>query len=169
MKRLTCISAIIILFLFSSTIKAQDYNMGIGLRLGGYTSGFTVKGFINERGALEGIAGFGHHMFAITGMYEHHFPLTGVNGLSLYAGGGGHFGFFTHESAYLVYKHKNERIYVVDEGHTAVVPGADGVFGIEYKFQGAPFTVGADLKPFVDFYEGVSGYMDGALTARYVF
>src|SRR6186997_1370099 len=129
MKRIACILAVIILFSFNR-VNAQDYNVGIGLRLGIYVSGITVKGFINERGALEGITGFGHQTLVLTGLYEHHFPLEGVNGLSLYAGGGGHFGFFGHESRYFIYKDKSEKIYVVDKGKTAVVPGIDGIVGI---------------------------------------
>ncbi len=149
---------------------ARQYDKGIGLRLGGYMSGFTFKGFINEKGALEGIAGFGRRSFIATGLYEHHFPITDAKGLNLYIGGGAHLGFFGHRSTYLVHrKNKKDYVYVIEEGSTAIVPGIDFVFGIEYKFQGAPFTVGADLKPFVDFYEGVSGYADGALNIRYVF
>ncbi len=151
--------------------EVKDYNTGLGLRLGGYTSGFTVKGFINSKGALEGIAGFGIRSFVVTGLYEHHFPITGVTGLNLYTGGGAHIGFFGHRSAYLFHRNKKNGnvVYLVEDGATAVIPGIDFIFGIEYKFQGAPFTIGADLKPFADFYDGVSGYADGALNLRYVF
>src|SRR5688572_14397041 len=169
MKRLAIITTMLYLLLMQYYVKAEDYSTGLGIRLGGYTSGLTVKGFLNSRGALEGIAGFGKRSFVVTGLYEHHFPITNAEGLSLYAGGGGHFGFFGHNSSYLVYRHKNETVYVVDEGNTAFVPGIDGVFGIEYKFQGAPFTVGADIKPFLDFYDGTVHYIDGALNLRWVF
>ncbi len=174
MKRLIILFVLGILLCLGAqaqTKEGRDYKTGLGLRLGGFASGFTVKGFIKPKGALEGIAAFGRRSFVVTGLYEHHFPITGVNGLNLYAGGGGHIGFFGHRNAYLVhrYKKKDNIIYVVEEGGTAVIPGIDFVFGIEYKFQGAPFTIGADLKPFVDFYEGVAAYADGALNVRYVF
>jgi hypothetical protein len=169
MKRSMLLPALILMLCAGTITNAQDYKTGLGIRLGGFTSGFSIKHFLNEKGAVEGIAGFGRRSFVLTGLYEHHFPLTGVNGLGLYVGGGGHLGFFGHRSSYLVYKYKNERVYVIEEGHTAFIPGADFIFGIEYKFQGAPFTVGFDLKPFVDFYDGVSGYADGAFNVRYVF
>lgn len=169
MKKLALFTALATLLLITTPAKSQEYSTGLGLRLGGYTSGLTIKHFVNSKGAIEGIAGFGRRSFVLTGLYEHHFPITGVNGLGLYAGGGGHLGFFGHRSSYLVYKYKNERVYVIEEGRTAVIPGVDFIFGIEYKFQGAPFTIGADIKPFVDFYDGVSGYADGALNVRYVF
>ena len=170
MKRLAICIATAALFMINTPAKSQEYATGLGLRLGGYTSGLTIKHFVNSRGAIEGIAGFGRRSFVMTGLYEYHFPITGVNGLGLYAGGGGHVGFFGHESSYLVFRDKkNEHVYIIEEGKTAVIPGADFIFGVEYKFQGAPFTVGVDLKPFVDFYEGVSGYGDGAINVRYVF
>ena len=169
MKQLALCTAIATMLLINIPASSQDYSTGLGLRLGGFTSGLTIKHFFNEKGAIEGIAGFGRRSFVMTGLYEHHFPIEGVNGLTLYAGGGGHLGFFGHSSSYLVYKHKNEKIYVVEEGRTAVIPGADFIFGVEYKFQGAPFTVGVDIKPFVDFYDGVSAYADGAFNVRYVF
>jgi hypothetical protein len=150
------------------TSESREYRTGLGLRLGGYTSGFTVKGFMNSNSALEGILGFGRRSFIVTGLYERHFPLAPA-GLSLYAGGGAHLGLFGSRGSYLIYKNKSEKIYIVEEGSSAVIPGIDGIFGIEYKFQGAPFTVGADLKPFIDFFDGASGYVDGAFNVRYVF
>ena len=170
MKRFASVMVIAFLLMSTAPVKAQDYNVGLGLRLGGYMSGFSVKGFISPNGALEGIVGFGSRSFVTTGLYEHHFPIAKVEGLKLYVGGGAHVGFFGHDSSYRIYKRKNEKVYVIEEGRTAVIPGADFIFGAEYKFKGAPFTVGSDLKPFVDFYDGgASGYIDGAINVRYVF
>ena len=150
-------------------VAMEERNVGLGLRLGGYNTGFTVKGFISEDGALEGIVGFGRRSFVTTGLYEHHFPIPKVEGLKLYVGGGAHVGFFGHDSSYRLYKHKNETVYVVDEDDHAVIPGIDFIFGAEYKFKDVPITVGTDIKPFVDFYDGGYGRFDGALNVRYVF
>lgn len=51
--------------------NAQDYNTGIGLR-GGFTNGLTVKHFISEKAALEGILASRWSGFEITGLYEIH-------------------------------------------------------------------------------------------------
>jgi hypothetical protein len=172
MKRIVRLFTLAVI-LFSITAfnsNAQDYKTGFGFRLGGFTSGVNVKAFLNERGAIEGIIGFGRRSFVTTGLYQHHFPLENVQGLSLYGGGGAHVGFFWYRGTYLIYRYKNESLYAIDDnGRSTLIPGIDAVFGIEYKFKGAPFVIGADLKPFVDFYEGVSGYPDGAVNVRFVF
>ena len=160
---------LLILILFKVAMaSAQDYNTGIGLRLGGFTSGITVKHFVKSNGAIEGIVGFGSHSFILTGLYEHHFPVD-AEGLKLYVGGGMHVGWFGYNGTYLIYKNRSEKIYVVESGRTAFVPGIDFIFGAEYKFKGAPLTLGLDIKPFVDFYYGTSAYTDVALNLRYVF
>jgi hypothetical protein len=172
MKRLLKLFALGIVLISTSslTVNAQEYRTGFGFRLGGFTSGVNVKGFLNEQGAIEGIVSFGRRSFVTTGLYQHHFPIENVQGLTLYGGGGVHLGFFWYRGTYLIYRYKNEDLYVInDNGRSTLIPGIDGIFGIEYKFKGAPFVVGADLKPFVDFYDGVSGYPDGAVNIRFVF
>lgn len=148
---------------------SQDYNFGVGLRAGVFSSGINVKGFLNEKSAIEGIAGFGRRSFVTTGLYEYHIPIPSAPGLNLYVGGGAHVGFFWHRGTYLVYKYKNEKVYVVEEGESIVVPGLDMIFGAEYKFSKVPIAVGMDIKPFLDFYDGVSAYPDFAINARFAF
>lgn len=169
MKKTFLILPSLLLMLLALSAKAEDYGTGIGLRFGGLSGGLSVKGFTDTRNALEGIASFGRHSFILTGLYEVHFPVNEANGLSIYAGGGGHMGFFGHRGTYLIYKNRGEKWYVYDEGRTVVVPGLDLIAGLEYKIQNAPLVVGVDLKPFVDFYDGLNGYYDGALNLRFVF
>lgn len=52
-------SLIVALILLTGTVNAEDYGTGIGLRLGGLSSGISVKGFVNSTSAIEGIASFG--------------------------------------------------------------------------------------------------------------
>ncbi len=156
------------LILISGTVCAEDYGTGIGLRLGGLSSGLSIKGFVNSTSALEGIASFGRHSFIATGLYEKHFEIPGVAGLNMYVGAGGHLGFFGYRGSYF-YKKKNEYFYVYDEGRTAVVPGIDVIIGLEYKIKDVPLAVGVDIKSFIDFFDGSGFYFDGALNIRYVF
>ncbi|HEX5001537.1 MAG TPA: hypothetical protein VFW78_03500 [Bacteroidia bacterium] len=169
MKKLKMTVVLAALFFTTASVQAQDYKTGIGLRLGGYTSGISVKSFLGSVNAIEGIAGFGYHSFVVTGLYEHHIPIKGAAGLSFYPGAGIHMGFFAYNGTYRVYKNRGEHIYVVDEGTSAVVPGIDGVLGLEYKFNNAPLSLGLDIHPFIDVYSGASMYVDGALSFRYVF
>jgi len=167
----TIAKTILTLFLAaaSSITIAQDYKTGIGLRLGVQSAGFNIKGFLTEKSAIEGIAAFGRHSFITTGLYEYHIPAANVNGLNFYVGGGLHVGYFGERGRYYVYKHKGDEIYVVENGNPVLVPGVDFVFGAEYKFRNAPFAVGIDLKPFIDFHDGAYVYPDAAINGRFVF
>src|ERR1700756_402627 len=102
MKPVFGILTIISFVLFTTLLKAQPYNTGIGLRLGGLTSGLNVKHFMNNEGSsLEGIASFGHHNFLLTGLYEKNNGITNAEGLMWYFGGGAHVGFWGYNGRYL--------------------------------------------------------------------
>jgi hypothetical protein len=153
----------------SSSSHAQDYKTGIGLRLGGLSSGISVKGFVNSTAAIEGIASFAHRSFILTGLYEVHRDIPNAEGLKWFYGGGAHLGFFRYGGYYHVYKYRGDLIYVSDEGDNRVVPGIDFILGLDYKFTNAPVNLGLDIKPFIDFADGFNGYWDGALSFRFVF
>jgi hypothetical protein len=149
----------------------QDYNTGIGVRLGGLTSGITVKHFTNPSTALEGILSFGYRSFVITGLYEKHLDINTAPGLKWLYGIGGHIGFFRYGGYYywVGYDHKGHPYYTQYPGETSAVAGIDFILGLDYKFNNAPFNIGLDVKPFFDFFNGPSGYFDGALSVRFVF
>ncbi|HLG33884.1 MAG TPA: hypothetical protein VI757_03305 [Bacteroidia bacterium] len=156
----------------SESGDGQNYRTGIGARLGGLTSGLTVKHFTNPSTALEGIASFGYRSFVITGLYEKHRDISTAPGLKWFYGIGGHVGFFRYGGYYYRVKYeKNGYIYyVADPGSSSAVAGLDFILGMDYKFNNAPFNVGLDLKPFIDFFSGGPyGYWDGALSVRFAF
>lgn len=64
------VSTIIIGIILYSFCYTQDYNTGIGLRAG-YSNGLTIKHFIGERNAVEGIISSRWQGFNITGLYEY--------------------------------------------------------------------------------------------------
>ena len=164
MKRILVTLALVAVL---SPLAAQDYHTGIGVRLGGLSSGITVKHFMHPSSAIEGIASFGHRSFILTGLYEKQQPIHDADGLDWFYGGGAHLGFFQYGGYYYRYR---DRLYYVDEpGESAAVFGIDFIIGLDYKFRNAPLNLGLDLKPFVDFNDGLSGYMDGALSFRFVF
>ncbi|MFI5205089.1 MAG: hypothetical protein ACHQF2_11390 [Flavobacteriales bacterium] len=148
---------------------AQTYNTGIGIRLGGQSSGITFRHFTNGDGAIEGIVSLGHKSFIVTGLYEKFKPINNAPGLQWFYGGGLHIGFFSYGGHYNRYKDHGHYYYVEEEGGTAVVPGVDFIIGLDYKFDNAPINIGLDLKPFIDFDNGLRGYWDGAFSFRFVF
>jgi len=160
-----------ILFLsFASVTQAQDYHTALGVRLGGLTSGLTIRHFTNPGTALEGIVGVGHRAFILTGLYEKQRAFENAEGLSWFYGIGGHAGFFRYGGYYYYYHdHGNHGYYVVEEGATETVAGVDFILGLDYKIPNAPIDLGLDLKPFVDFWDGAEGYWDGALSIRFTF
>jgi hypothetical protein len=126
---------------------SSTYNTGIGLR-GGLASGLTVKHFIREGAALEGIISPAYKgSFIITGLYEIHAPAFSVSGLQWYYGAGAHIGFYPG----------------------GVPIGIDGILGIEYKIFEIPFVVGLDIKPAIHLNYFSASYFDGALSLRYAF
>ncbi len=140
---------------------SQNYNSAIGLRLG-YPVSVTYKHFISEPGAIEVFAGFrsysGYGWFNIAGAYEHHFPISGAEGLNWYVGGGASAFFWNFRNS-----------FIGDRG-TSTSIGILGVLGLDYKFEDAPVNLSVDWMPliFLNGYGSGFGGGYGALSARYV-
>ena len=146
---------------FTMNVKAQNYQTAVGLRFGGLTNGLTIKHFVSNKTALEGIVSFGQDNFVLTGLFEKHTGVDHSSLFNLYYGIGGHVGFFRDGSRYY---YQNNSLY-----YTSTVAGIDGILGLGYKFQHAPINIGMDFKPFIDFYNGSIIYFDGAVSVRYTF
>ncbi|REJ84490.1 MAG: hypothetical protein DWQ44_09195 [Bacteroidetes bacterium] len=151
------------------TSLSQDYRTGIGLRLGGLHSGLSIRHNTGSATALEGILGFGYRSSFITGLYEINRTISSTPGMKWYYGAGAHLGMFQHKGTYWYFRDRGRNVYVVEPGHTVIIPGVDFILGLEYKFNNAPFTLGLDIKPFIDVHHGLNGYFDGALNFRFVF
>lgn len=164
------ISLISYIIINCAVSNAQDYNTGIGFRAGGLSSGITIKHFTQPDVALEGILGFAYRSFIITGLYEKHNQITNAKGLKWLYGGGAHIGFFRYGGYYYRVYGRGNHVYYVDEvGGSAVIGGVDFILGLDYKFDRAPINLGLDIKPFVDFVDGLNGYFEGAISFRFVF
>ena len=165
-----------LLLLVAQSAFSQDYKTGIGLR-GGWISGLTVKHFIKEGRALEGILspgyGWGRYGgFQVTGLYEIHKPAFAkddVEGLFWFYGGGAHFGGGYHRDHW----HYNNGAWGgYYHEHNYVAFGIDFIFGIEYKIEEVPITLGLDVKPFFELVtdrDAHHGFWDSAFSIRYVF
>lgn len=156
MKKTILVLVIALFFVFET--KAQDYNTGIGLR-GGAWNGLTVKHFLNEKAALEGLFDSRWHGFNITGLYEIHNQAFNVNRLNWYYGAGAHLSFYDSK-----YKKWGE-----NTGSYSVI-GLDGILGLEYNFEEIPINLSIDWKPTINLF-GYSGFWGdgGALSIRYIF
>lgn len=139
------------------------YKTGIGLR-GGFTSGITIKHFISDKAAIEGIFGSRWRGFSITGLYElHKTPALGVSNLAWEYGAGARLGFYSGR----YYHEWDEDYYYYDRSYTVV--SVVGIFGLEYQFDEIPFTASLDLMPYFDFVGRGSEFVDGSISFRYVF
>jgi hypothetical protein len=159
MKRLFL--ATIVLFSFAKGQAQQntgsDYKTALGVKV--YPGAVTVKHFLNNNAAVEGLGYVTTDGFRLTGLYELHYGLGDVEGLKWYVGGGGHVGIWSDS-----WKNK----YPTREGGLAI--GVDGVLGLDYKIKGAPLNLSFDWQPSFNiigynYFEG--GW--GGLGVRYTF
>ena len=138
MKKTILVSFVLLLVTLSkvSAQKGTSYNTSdsyktaIGVKF--YPGSLTIKHFINNNTALEGIAYFFNGV-RITGLYEIHGNINDVNGLRWYVGPGAHVGFYNTKYG----------------GGSSI--GIDGVLGLDYKFRGAPINVSLDWQPSFEF------------------
>jgi hypothetical protein len=161
--------AIAVCLLAGSTLMhAQQGQTGVGVRLG-TDPGITVKHFVRENGAIEGILHTGYRGLLITGLYEWHTPLSEPAGFKFYAGLGGHLGVFDHYvHVHHHYYHHHYDDVVYSDTHASF--GPDGIIGLEYDFTEIPLNMGLDIKPAIDFHYGhAHTYVDGALSIRVLF
>ena len=148
---LTAFAALIFISTTSAQSMGRTYKTALGIKfLDG--AGISLKHFLNERDALEGIAYFWSHGTRITGLYELHFDIDGAPGLKWYVGPGAHIGLYN-------YKY----------GDGAYV-GIDGVLGLDYKVNNAPLNLSLDWQPSFEFGDG-RGFAGnwGGFGIRYTF
>lgn len=152
MKKLFLVNCLIAAITFSA--KAQEsggYTTAAGIRLGpnsaSITAGFTIKHFLNEKAAVEGIVGINNGI-GVCGLYELHFPIDAVNNLQWFAGGGGYF--------------------AVRSSTTFV--GAAAIVGADYKFDQIPLNITLDWKPELNLISKIAFESSGlGLSVRYTF
>jgi len=147
-------------FIFHNNIQAQFYKTGIGIRGALFFSGLTVKHFIGEKAAIEGIIGERWGGVKITALYEmhNHLPFGKIDRFTWFFGGGAHIGFF---------KKDNPPWWDNKESYTII--GIDGIIGMEFTFEYIPISISLDYKPLIDLNYGYFGFREVALSVRYVF
>lgn len=151
----------------------SGYTTAIGIR-GGYTSGLTLKHFVNNKAAVEIIVGASRWRgTSLTGIYEWHKKNAfEVPELSWVYGLGARIGFYDGRDYYDGYNGKcndprNPKCpsYWGDRSFAAI--GVVGIGGLEYKFKDAPVTIGVDLIPYFYFQHYRGNFIDGSIAIRY--
>lgn len=151
----------VLLYAMPNESKAQAYNTGVGLRLGS-SNGLSVKHFIKEDVALEGILHTRWRGLLITGLYEVHKDIPDAEGLGWFYGGGAHIGSWNNGSGNPYWADSNYR------GST--IFGIDGIIGMDYVFDNVPINLSLDFKPVLNLVNGGGFWGDEfALSIRYVF
>ncbi len=134
------------------TAKTQNYETSLGIRLDVDNFGITGKQFIETHSALEGIVQFKRKGIVLAGLYEYHdILLKDEKNLRWFAGGGGHLG--------VLYSNWNNKVAI----------GIDGIVGIEYTFESAPFNFSIDFQPAVNLIEDYEIWYGMGLSGRYIF
>lgn len=171
--KITTFFLTISLFGISQTAIAQNdsekntggnsYTTAIGVR-GGWNSGLSVKHFIKNNAAIEGIVGTRWHGLNITGLYEiQKNNAFGVSRLAWEYGLGARLGLYNGQ----YYREYKKDRYYDDRNYTVV--SVVGILGLEYYFTEIPFTLGIDIIPYFDVVGRGRNYIDGSLALRYVF
>lgn len=148
MKKLLVIVSLAFVIVFSA--GAQPYKTSVGLRMG-FESGLSLKHFVSDRTAVEGLFSTRWNNIAVTGLYEVHNEAFEIEGLMWYYGGGAHAGFGNPYTR-------------------SFIAGVDGIVGLEYVFRDFPVDLAVDWKPSFDIVGRFYGWFGGtALTVRYNF
>lgn len=153
-----------LVFALSMNAAAQaNYNTAIGLRLGGYENGISLKHFIASDTALEGILGFRPGVFVVTGFYEKHATAFAEPSLTWFYGAGAHIGGISENRYYRAYG--KDRYY----GDNGILIGADAILGLEWQVPELPISTSLDLHPRLEVSRGPFLDLEAALTIRYTF
>ena len=137
-----------------------QYITGIGLRTG-VTNGVSVRHFIGQESAIEGLLHSRWGGLIVTGLYEIHKDIRPARGLGWYFGGGAHYG---------TWNAKNSNRSWGDNRVSTNVYGLDAIIGLDYVFgRNSPFNLSCDWKPAINFGEGGFWWDEIGISVRYVF
>jgi hypothetical protein len=160
MKKIVVLLGLLALFTVNRT-QAQalgsDYRTAVGVKF--WPGALTIKHFIKDDAALEGLLNFWGHGFRFTGLYEFHGDINSAPGLKWYVGPGAHIGWYND------YYWRNDHYY--DKGSASF--GVDGVLGLEYKIRNAPIALSLDVNPYVEFLHGAYVDVWGGLGIKFAF
>ena len=137
----------------------RPYTTGVGFRTLGPLGvpGVTLRQFINDRNAIEAIAGLWTDAVSTTLLFQHRIPAFQTTyfrneHLNWYLGAGAHTTFKRRQQPG---SQADSRDFE-DEDNFGF--GIDAYFAVEYKISAIPLAVGVDIKPFVEINNSGSFY-----------
>ena len=144
---------ITMIFVTAMAANAQTYTTAIGAKF--YTGspsfgGLNIRYSNTEHTALEGSVLFTSGAVGLEGLYQYQGPISGVNNLQYFVGGGG---LLAIGSGY----------YGNSTGFALRLTG-----GIDYKFEDAPVDVSLGLDPFFYLTPATASYFTVGIGLRYV-
>jgi outer membrane protein W len=154
---------------FAPHLKAQEYTTAAGIRLGpnsaAISPGFTIKHFLNETNAVEGIVGISSGI-GLCALYEWHHPFTNIDHLHWFVGAGG-YAAFRNSTNYIVNKADGTPSTIKTSSSFI---GAAGIAGLDYKFEQIPLNISLDWKPELNILTSI-GFEASAvgISARFTF
>jgi len=141
-------AAVALLFGAREAHAQTPYNSAAGLMFdsdGGSNVGLHYKTFVNETTALQAQVSFRSNWFSLGADYQYEKAIPDADGLSWYAGGGLHLGFFSASGA------------------SSTLVGLRPQVGLEYKIPTVPLGVHLDYKPYIGI-SGGGGFDGGGFT-----
>ena len=158
MKRIFMLIAVLTFTASFTQAQARDYNTGLGLR-GGRFNGLTIKHFIENDTAFEGIISTRWQGYNVTGLFEKHKTAFDLPRLNWYYGLGAHIGVWD-----------GDNVKWADDKDSYTLIGIDGIIGLEWSISEIPFCISIDWKPAYNLIGNTSFWGDtGALSVRYIF
>jgi hypothetical protein len=170
-KTLTRLTVCIAAALMVTTAASAQYYTGIGIHIGRFASGVSIKYFFdaNNANGIEVIAARTREAnggYTATALYEHqkpiNMPLLQIP-LDFVFGGGAHVGYFP-EGYYVI---RDGKGYMYKEEVYSVA--IDAIAGLEYKVPVAPLTIGVNCIPFYTIINPGPEFIDFSFVVRYVF
>ena len=160
MKKIIVASLVVLLTGSLYTASAQGYKTALGVRLSSsnamQNNSVSFKQFISDKTAIEALFTFGDPL-ALGALLEIHKPLN-PEGLTWFYGGGGYIGFVKKLNT--------------NTGKEGTDPnfGAQGVIGLDYKFNNIPLNISLDWKPELNLVNDIN-FEPAAIgfTARFTF
>mgnify|MGYP003429008466 FL=1 len=140
--------------------NAQDYKTALGVRLSSanamQNNSVSFKQFITDKTAIEALFTFGDPL-ALGALLEFHKPLAAA-GLSYYYGAGGYISFVKKVNTTTLKETTDPNF------------GAQGVIGLDYKFNNIPLNISLDWKPELNIVSDIN-FEPAAIgfTARFTF
>jgi hypothetical protein len=149
MRTITLCLVLLALSGLCNHLSAQDYKVAVGIRFSTadptISNAVSVKYFIDETNALEGLVSFGNR-FGLGGLYERHQLVGGIPAFTWFWGVGGYIGW------------QSTQTYL----------GPMGAVGLDYKFANAPVNLSIDWKPELDIVPNINFVPDAfGVTVRY--